>query len=90
VVVEPPAEIKIVPTIQQSNETKIEKMYFLANTRVYKKKSNLEGPLYGPFESVVANTTVTVKETDIKNVVEITTESGVIGFVRKEKLRAAK
>jgi hypothetical protein len=65
-------------------------MYFLANTKVYKKKSNLEGPLYGPFILAVANTTVMVKETDIKDVVEVTTESGATGFVRKEKLRAAK
>jgi hypothetical protein len=65
-------------------------MYFLANTKVYQNKSTLEGPLYGPFVLAVANTRATVKETDVKDVVEVTTETGVTGFVRRERLRAAK
>jgi curli production assembly/transport component CsgG len=89
VIVTPPV-VEIESTNQKSNETKIEKMYVLANTKVYKKKSNLEGPLYGPFVLVRANTIVNVKETDIKNVVEVTTELGFTGFITREKLRAAK
>ena len=66
-----------------------EKMYFLTNTKVYQRKSNLEGPLYGPFIVVKAKTYAMVKETEFKDVVEVTTDSGVQGFVLKEKLKAA-
>jgi curli production assembly/transport component CsgG len=90
VVVEPPAEIKIVPTIQQSNEPQIKKMYFVSKTKVYKKKSTLEGPAFGSFVLAAANTTALAKETDIKDVLEVTTESGVTGFVKKEQLKSAK
>jgi curli production assembly/transport component CsgG len=65
------------------------KMYFLTNTRVYEKKSSLEGPLYGPFTSVKAKTYAMAKETEFKDVVEVTTDSGVQGFVLKEKLKSA-
>jgi curli production assembly/transport component CsgG len=66
-----------------------EKMYFLTNTKVYQRKSNLEGPSYGPFIVVKAKTHAMVKETEFKDVVEVTTDSGVQGFVLKEKLKAA-
>ena len=89
VVVAPPLPV-VVPEVKKVEEPRVEKMYFLANTKVYKRKSTLEGPLYGPFVLAVANTQATVKETDVKDVVEVTTETGVTGFVRRERLRSAK
>ena len=64
-----------------------QKMYFLANTRVYKKKSNLKGPVYGSFVVIKANTLVEVVETEFPDVVAVTTDSGIQGFVKKEKLK---
>jgi curli production assembly/transport component CsgG len=66
------------------------KMLFLTNTRVYKKKSQLDGPLYGPFVTVLANTKCLASETEFDGVVEVQTEAGVQGFVRREKLKADK
>ena len=66
-----------------------EKMYFLTNTKVYQRKSNLEGPYYGPFIVVKAKTYAMAKETEFEDVAEVTTDSGVQGFVLKEKLKAA-
>ena len=66
------------------------KMVFLTSTRVYKKKSQLDGPLYGPFVTVPANTKCVASETEFDGVVEVQTESGVKGFVRREKLKADK
>jgi len=65
----------------------VQKMYFLADTRVYKKKSNLKGPVYGSFVVVKANTSVTVVETEFPDVVAITTDSGIRGFVKREGLK---
>jgi hypothetical protein len=79
----------VVPEVKKPEAPKIEKMVFAANTKVYQHKSNLEGPLYGPFVLAVANTRATVKETDVKGVVEVETETGVKGFVKRERLRAA-
>jgi curli production assembly/transport component CsgG len=64
-----------------------QKMYFLANTRVYKKKSNLKGPVYGSFVVVKANTPVEVVETEFPDVVAVTTDSGIRGFVKRERLK---
>jgi hypothetical protein len=64
-----------------------QKMYFLANTRVYKKKSNLKGPVYGSFVVVKANTPVEVVETEFLDVVAVTTDSGIRGFVKRERLK---
>jgi curli production assembly/transport component CsgG len=65
-------------------------MIFVNTTKVYKKKSQLDGPLYGPFVTVPAGTKCTVLETEFEGVVEVRTESGIQGFVRREKLKADK
>ena len=64
------------------------KMYFLTNTRVYEKKSQLDGPLYGPFVTALANTKCLVSDTEFDDVVEIETESGVKGFVKRNRLKS--
>ena len=64
------------------------KMYFLTNTRVYEKKSQLDGPLYGPFVTALANTKCSVLDTEFDDVVEIETESGVKGFVKRNRLKS--
>lgn len=92
VVVIPPPLLTPIEEIKKIDQVVIpgpEKMYFLANTKVYQKKSSLEGPLYGPFTSVKAKTYAMAKETEFKDVVEVTTDSGVQGFVLKEKLKSA-
>jgi len=66
------------------------RMYFVSSTRVYKKKSQLDGPLYGPFVTVLAGTKCMASETEFDGVVEIRTESGIQGYVRREKLKADK
>jgi curli production assembly/transport component CsgG len=66
------------------------KMLFLTSTRVYKKKSQLDGPLYGPFITVPANTKCVASDSEFDGVVEVQTESGVKGFVRRDKLKADK
>jgi len=85
----PPPPVVVVPEVKKAEEPKIVKMVFAANTKVYKRKSNLEGPLYGPFVVVPANTVATVKDTDVKDVVEVEIAIGVKGFVKRERLRAA-
>jgi len=62
------------------------KMYFVKRTRVYLKKSDLAGPVYGPFVTVKANTQAVVAETEFKDVVEIQTDLGVRGFVKQDRL----
>jgi curli production assembly/transport component CsgG len=65
----------------------VQKMYFLADTRVYKKKSNLKGPVYGSFVVAKANTVVVVVATEFPDVVAVTTDSGIQGFVKREGLK---
>ena len=86
-VVEEPKKIEILAVTTVKDTVK---MLFLTSTRVYKKKSQLDGPLYGPFVVVPANTKCLASETEFDGVVEIRTESGVQGFVRREKLKADK
>ena len=83
-VVEPTAvietpEVVVVP--------KIAKAYLVGRTRVYLKKSDLKGPVYGSFVVVKANTSVTVVETEFPDVVAVTTDSGIRGFVKREGLK---
>ena len=68
-------------------EPAVQRMYLLASTRVYKKKSNLKGPVYGSFVVVKANTPVEVVETEFPDVVAVTTDSGIRGFVKREGLK---
>jgi len=94
-----PPPVTVAPTPVVEEPKKIEtlavksvkepvKMYFLAHTRVYKRKSQLDGPLYGPFVAVPANTKCSVSETEFEGVVEIETESGVRGFVKRDRLQS--
>jgi hypothetical protein len=87
VVIQPPTPA-VVSEVKKTEAPKTEKMVFTANTKVYQRKSNLEGPLYGPFVVVSANTKATVKETDVKDVVEVETDSGVRGFVKQDRLQS--
>ena len=86
-VVEEPKKIEILAVTTVKDPVK---MLFLTSTRVYKKKSQLDGPLYGPFVTVPANTKCLATETEFDGVVEVRTEAGVQGFVRREKLKADK
>ena len=85
-----PAQPKKIETLAVKLVKDPVKMYFVTNTRVYKNKSQLDGPLYGPFVTVIANTKCVASETEFEGVVEIRTESGIQGFVRREKLKADK
>jgi len=86
-VTEPPKKIE---TLAVKSVRDPVRMYFASNTRVYKKKSQLDGPLYGPFVTVAAGTRCMASETEFEGVVEIRTESGIQGYVRREKLKADK
>ena len=77
-VIETP-EVVVVP--------KIAKAYLVGRTRIYLKKSDLKGPVYGSFVVVKANTSVTVVETEFPDVVAVTTDSGIRGFVKREGLK---
>jgi curli production assembly/transport component CsgG len=86
-VTEPPKKIENL-TVKSVQD--LIRMYFVSTTRVYKKKSQLNGPLYGPFVTVAAGTRCMASETEFEDVVEIRTESGIQGYVRREKLKADK
>ena len=86
-VTEPPKKIE---TLAVKSVQDPVRMYFVSSTRVYKKKSQLDGPLYGPFVTVLAGTKCMASETEFDGVVEIRTESGIQGYVRREKLKADK
>ena len=77
-VIETP-EVVVVP--------KIAKAYLVGRTRVYLKKSDLKGPVYGSFVVVKANTPVEFVETEFPDVVAVTTDSGIRGFVKREGLK---
>jgi len=92
VAVAPPAaeEPKKIETLAVKSVRDPVKMIFKNTAKVYRKKSQLEGPLYGPFVIVHAGTQCLASETEFDGVVEIRTESGILGFVRQEKLKADK
>jgi curli production assembly/transport component CsgG len=77
-VIETP-EVVVVP--------KIAKAYLVGRTRVYLKKSDLKGPVYGSFVVVKANTPVEFVATEFPDVVAVTTDSGIRGFVKREGLK---
>ena len=83
-VVEPTAVIETPEVVVMP---KIAKAYLARRTRVYLKKSDLKGPVYGSFVVVKANTPVEVVETEFPDVVAVTTDSGVRGFVKRERLK---
>ena len=83
-------ETKKIETLAVPTSKDPVKMYFIKDTRVYKKKSKLEGPVYGPFSVVHSGVKCLVTDTEFEGVVEVQTESGIKGFVRREKLKADK
>ena len=83
-VVEPTA---VIETKELVVALKIAKAYLVGRTRVYLKKSDLKGPVYGSFVVVKANTPVEVVETEFPDVVIVTTDSGIRGFVKREGLK---
>lgn len=83
-----PQEPKKIETLAVKTVQDSVKMIFVNTTKVYKKKSQLEGPLYGPFVIVPAGTRCTVLETEFEGVVEIETESAVRGFVKRNRLQS--
>jgi len=87
--VEPTRAVEVVePKKEKIEIAKLDKMYFVKNTRVYTTKSNLDGPVYGPYVVVLANQVATVTKTQFKDVVEIQTDSGVKGFVKQDRLKS--
>jgi len=76
------------PKKEKIEIAKLDKMYFVKNTRVYTTKSNLDGPVYGPYVVVLANQVATVTKTQFKDVVQIQTDSGVKGFVKQDRLKS--
>jgi len=87
--VEPTRAVEVVePKKEKIEIAKLDKMYFVKNTRVYTTKSNLDGPVYGPYVVVLANQVATVTKTQFKDVVQIQTDSGVKGFVKQDRLKS--
>jgi len=85
---EPTQAVEVVePKKEKIEIAKLDKMYFVKNTRVYTTKSNLDGPVYGPYVVVLANQVATVTKTQFKDVVQIQTDSGVKGFVKQDRLK---
>jgi hypothetical protein len=65
--------------------------YYLKDfTKLYYKKSNLNGPLYGSFKYYVKDTEVNVLPTEYNDVVEVTLKDGLKMYVKKEKLKELK
>lgn len=88
-VAEPTQVAEVVePKKEKIEIAKLDKMYFVKNTRVYTTKSNLNGPVYGPYVVVLANQVATVTKTQFKDVVEIQTDLGVKGFVKQDRLKS--
>ena len=91
VVTAPPPPVVETTAVIETKELvavpKIDKEYLVGRTRVYLKKSDLKGPVYGSFVVVKANTPVEVVETEFPDVVAVTTNSGIRGFVKREGLK---
>jgi curli production assembly/transport component CsgG len=83
-VVEPTA---VIETPEVVVAPKIAKTYLTGRTKVYLKKSDLKGPVYGSFVVAKANTPVEIVETEFPDVVAVTTDSGIRGFVKREGLK---
>jgi curli production assembly/transport component CsgG len=86
----PPAVIEptaVIETKELVVAPKIAKAYLAARTKVYLKKSDLKGPVYGSFVVAKANTPVEIVETEFLDVVAVTTDSGIQGFVKREGLK---
>ena len=56
-------------------------------TRVYLRKSDLNGPLVGPFETLMKGTLVKVQPTELEDILEVQIKNETIGFVKKDKIK---
>ena len=74
----------------KKEEFKITSMYLVDDTRIYKRKSELKTAPLGPFKIYKKGMEVSVAETDIQDVVEVTFKDGSKGFVRKIMLTPKK
>jgi curli production assembly/transport component CsgG len=70
--------------------TKPTTYYLKEYTKLYYKKSNLKGPLYGPFKYYVKDTEVNVLPTEYNDVVEVTLKDGLKMYVKKDNLKETK
>jgi hypothetical protein len=64
--------------------------YLKEHTKLYYKKSNLKGPLYGSFKYYVKDTEVDVLPTEYNDVVEVTLKDGLKMYVKKDNLKETK
>jgi curli production assembly/transport component CsgG len=64
--------------------------YLKEHTRLYYKKSNLKGPLYGSFKYYVKDTEVNVSPTEYNDVAEVTLKDGLKMYVKKDNLKETK
>jgi curli production assembly/transport component CsgG len=70
--------------------TKPTTYYLKEYTKLYYKKSNLKGPLYGPFKYYVKDTEVDVLPTEYNDVVEVTLKDGLKMYTKKDNLKETK
>jgi curli production assembly/transport component CsgG len=71
-------------------ETKPTTYYLKEYTKLYYKKSNLKGPLYGSFKYYVKDTEVNVSPTEYDDVAEVTLKDGSTMYVKKDNLKETK
>jgi len=66
-------------------------IYYLKDfVKLYYNKSNLNGPLYGPFKYYVKDTEVKVVSTEYNDVAEVTLKDGSKMYVKKDNLKETK
>jgi len=70
--------------------TKPTTYYLKEYTKLYYKKSNLKGPLYGSFKYYVKDTEVDVLPTEYNDVVEVTLKDGLKMYTKKDNLKETK
>lgn len=64
--------------------------YLKEYTKLYYKKSNLKGPLYGSFKYYVKDTEVYVSPTEYNDVAEVTLKDGLKMYIKKDNLKETK
>ena len=70
--------------------TKPTTYYLKEYTKLYYKKSNLKGPLYGSFKYYVKDTEVYVSPTEYNDVAEVTLKDGLKMYIKKDNLKETK
>ena len=70
--------------------TKPTTYYLKEYTKLYYKKSNLKGPLYGSFKYYVKDTEVNVSPTEYNDVAEVTLKDGLKMYIKKDNLKETK